>query len=67
MIFIDKHGFMYLLKRRKGEYYLFMGIRSSKKKKCEFKLEVKGKRNISMFIKNNELKRIDECETNNQK
>lgn len=59
MKYIDKYGMIYKIGKKSGNYYLLVLQRMSNQNREEYKVEVKGKKNILTFIKNNGLKRCD--------
>lgn len=61
MIYIDEYGQRYKAVKKNGEYYL-LTLNNDKYRKRKYDIEVKGKQNILMYIKNNKLKKYEELE-----
>lgn len=60
MTFIDKDGMKYKAVKQNNKYYL-LTIHSNNKGDSKYhKIEVKGKKNVMKYIKNNKLKRYEE-------
>lgn len=51
----DKYGMKYEVVKKNGNYYLITALLDKYTNKRTIKVEVKGKENINMFIKNNKL------------
>jgi hypothetical protein len=61
MTFIDSAGLKYKTVKKDGEYYLLSSHLDNWKKEY-YKIEVTGKRNVLVYIKNNKLKKYEELE-----
>ena len=61
MIYIDENGLKYRAIKKDNNYYLLMHYTKSDNTDGE-KIEVKGKQNVLIYIKNNKLKKYDDKE-----
>ena len=61
MIYIDESGLKYKAVKKDGKYYLLMNYTKADNTPGQ-KIEVKGKQNVLIYIKNNKLKKYDDKE-----
>lgn len=60
MKLIDKYGQVYHLLKKNDNYYLAIYKYNPVMKKYRYEVDVKGKRNIEVFIRNNGLVRYED-------